>query len=140
VKLHTLNYSRAIQEIARILHDVVLWELDREDLECQCICPSCSIGVCLCAVSSRTALSDAWAEAGPFAVDKGIYIHPPRKGSAAASAGLQSGDVVVAVDGREVESYSILQTAVRERKQGQKIQLRVQRGSDEYLDLAVIPP
>jgi hypothetical protein len=41
---HTQNYVRAIQKISRVLHDVVLWELDGAGLACQCTCPSCSLG------------------------------------------------------------------------------------------------
>ena len=36
---HTQNYVQANQQISRLLHDVVLWELDREGLEGQGICP-----------------------------------------------------------------------------------------------------
>ncbi len=37
---HTQNYVHAMQQIARVLHDVVVWEMDHEGLECQCVCPS----------------------------------------------------------------------------------------------------
>jgi hypothetical protein len=35
---HTQNYVKAIQQISRVLHDVVVWELDHEGLECRCVC------------------------------------------------------------------------------------------------------
>ncbi|MFQ5944459.1 MAG: PDZ domain-containing protein, partial [Anaerolineales bacterium] len=120
------------------LHDVVVWELDHEGLECQCICPSCGLGICLCAVSSRTILSDAWAEAGPIAVDEGVHVHPPRKGSAAANAGLRSGDVILTVDGQEIQTYSVLQTAVLKPDPGEQIQIGVRREPDELEDVGLI--
>jgi membrane-associated protease RseP (regulator of RpoE activity) len=101
---HTQNYVQAIQQISRLLHDVVLWELDREGLECQCICPSCGVGICLCALAGRSFLSDAWIEAGPIADDEGVYVQPPKQNSAAANAGLRRGDVILAAGGQEFES------------------------------------
>lgn len=138
MKLHMVNYIRAIQEVSRLLHDVVLWELDDKGLECECNCPSCGLGVCLCAVSSRAILSNAWAEAGPIAVEEGVYVHPPRKGSAAASAGLRSGDVILTVDGQEVPTYSVLQTAVLEPDPGEQIQISVRREPDELEDVTLV--
>jgi len=138
VKLHTANYVGAIQQISRLVHDVVVWELDDKGLECDCICPSCGLGVCLCAVSSREQLSNAWAEAGPIAVEEGVYVHPPRKGSAAATAGLRSGDVILTFDGHEIQSHPVLQTAVLKPDPGEQIQVRVRRGSGEFEDVALV--
>jgi hypothetical protein len=129
VKLHTVNYVAAIQQIGRLVHDVVVWELDDKGLECDCICPSCGLGICLCAVSSWEELSNAWAEAGRIAVEDGVYVHPPRKGSAAATAGLRSGDVILTFDGHEIQSYPVLQTAVLKPDPGEQIQVHVRRGS-----------
>jgi hypothetical protein len=134
---HTQNYVHAIQQISRLLHDLVLWELDREGLECQCTCPSCGVGICLCAMAGRSFLSDAWLEAGPIADDKGIYVQPPKESSAATKAGLCKGDVILAVDGQEIESYGDLQNAVRNSKPGEEIRLTVRRGSDELQEIAV---
>ncbi len=92
---HTQNYVQAIQQISRLLHDVVIWELDQEGLECQCICPSCGIGICLCAMAGRSFLSDTWVEAGPIADDEGVYVQLPKQNSAAAKAGLRRGNVII---------------------------------------------
>ena len=137
---HTQNYVHAMQQIARVLHDVVVWELDHEGLECQCVCPSCSAGICLCAAASRVTLSHAWIDDGPIAVNEGVYVQLPRKGSAAANAGLRKGDVVVGVDGQDVKAISDLQTAVREHQSGESVQLKVRRGTDEIKDITVIRP
>ncbi len=138
VRLHTVNYVGAIQQIGRLVHDVVLWELDDKGLACDCNCPSCGLGVCLCAVSSRKELSNAWAEAGPIAADEGVHVHPPRKGSAAATAGLRSGDVILTFDGQEIQSYPVLQTAVLNPDPGEQIQVHVRRVSGESEDVALV--
>jgi hypothetical protein len=135
---HTQNYVRAIEKIGRVLHDVVLWELDGAGLACQCTCPSCNLGVCLCAVSSRTILHDAWSAAVPITADAGVYVHPPRQDSAAAHAGLCGGDLIVAADGHQAQPYAVLQTAIREHKPGETIQLKVRRRSGEIEEIAVV--
>lgn len=137
---HTQNYIQAIQQISRLLHDLVLWELDREGLECQCICPSCGVGICLCAMAGSSFLSQAWVEAGPIADDEGIYVQLPKQNSAATKAGLHSGDVILAVGGQEIESYDDLQSAVRNTESGEEIRLTVRRGSDELKEVAVVHP
>ncbi len=137
---HTQNYIQAIQQISRLLYDLVLWELDREGLECQCICPSCGVGICLCAMAGSSFLSQAWVEAGPIADAEGIYVQLPKQNSAAAKAGLHSGDVILAVGGQELESYGDLQSAVRNTESGEEIRLTVRRGSDELVEVAVVHP
>ncbi len=137
---HTENYIGAVHKIDQILHNVVLWEMDREGSPCLCDCPCCGLGVCLCAVSARTTLSDAWAKVGPIADEAEVFLHPPRTGSAAANAGLLSGDVIVAVDDQELQSYSTLQSAVGGHPSGEAIELRVRRGSGELEDITVVRP
>lgn len=137
---HTQNYVQAIQQISSLLHDVVLWELDREGLECQCICPSCGVGICLCAMAGQAFLRTTWAEAGPIANDEGVYVQLPKQNSAAAKAGLRRGDVILAAGGQEIESYGDLQSAVRNGEPGEEIRLTVRRGPDELEEVAVLHP
>jgi membrane-associated protease RseP (regulator of RpoE activity) len=137
---HTQNYVHAMQQIARVLHGVVVWEMDQEGLECQCVCPSCGSGICLCAAASRITLSRAWIDDGPIAVDAGVYVQLPRKGSTAANAGLRKGDVVVGVDGQDVKAISDLQTAISRHQSGEPVQLKVRRGTDELKDITIIRP
>ncbi len=137
---HTENYIGAVHKINQILHTVVLWEMNREGSACLCDCPCCGLGICLCAVSARTTLSDAWAKVGPIADEVEVFLHPPRSGSAAANAGLHHGEVIVAVDGQELESYSTLQSAVRGHQSGEAIELRVRRGSGELEEITVVRP
>jgi hypothetical protein len=137
---HMQNYVSAVLQISRVLHDVLVWEMDREGLECQCLCPSCSSGICLCAAGSRFNLSRAWIDGGPIAVDAGVYVQLPRQGSAAANAGLRRGDVVVGVDGQDVKAIWDLQTVVREHQSGDPVHLKVRRGTDEIQAITLIRP
>jgi len=139
-KQHTKNYIGAVHKINQMLHNVVLWELDRDGSTCLCTCPCCGLGVCLCAVSARTTLSDTCAELGPIADEAEVFLHPPRSGSAAANVGLHHGDVIVAVDGLELQSYSTLQSAVRGHHSGEAIELRVRRVSGELEEITVVRP
>ncbi len=88
LSLGGINYSeRAIR--------LYLRELDDEGFECQCQCPSCGAGICLCSMAGRRYLSLAWEAAGPILKDGGIYVQLPKQNSAATKAGLQKGDGVV---------------------------------------------
>ena len=137
---HTQNYVQAIQQITHLLHDVVIWELDQEGLECQCICPSCGVGICLCAMAGRLFLSDTWVEAGPIADDEGVYVQLPKQNSAATKAGLRRGDVILAAGGQDIKSYGDLQSTVRNAEPGEEIRLTVRRESDVIEEIAIIRP
>jgi membrane-associated protease RseP (regulator of RpoE activity) len=137
---HTQNYVQAIQQISRLLHDVVVWELDREGLECLCLCPGCSVGICLGAMSARTFLSNTWVEAGPIADDEGIYVQLPKQNSAAAKAGLRRGDVILAAGGQEFESWGDIQRAVQGAEPGEEIRLTVRRDSDVLEEVVIVRP
>ena len=50
---HTQEYLGVAGQVAALIHDVVIWELEKDGLVCGCTCPSCSIGICVGAISSR---------------------------------------------------------------------------------------
>jgi hypothetical protein len=127
---HTFDYVQAIQQISRLLHDVVLWELDQTGLECQCVCPSCGVGICVCSLAGRSFLRNTWAEVGPIADSTGVYVQLPKQNSAAAKAGLRRGDVVIAVAGHELGSYGDLQSGVQNVEPGKEVHLTIRRGTD----------
>lgn len=60
---------------------------------------------------------------------QGVLIEDfsPRQGSPAESAGLARGDVVLAVDGREVNASHQLQEAIAKHRQGETVRVRVFR-------------
>jgi hypothetical protein len=136
---HTQTYARAINQISRIIHDVVLSEMEHDGLECQCTCPSCGIGVCVCAPSSRRVLSDAWHNAHPIVAAGGVPLHTPRPDSAAARAGLVTGDLIVSIDGRQIQDYEELQDRLRSRDPRKGITLTVQRAAGEIEDVPMPP-
>jgi hypothetical protein len=137
---HTQNYVQAIQQISRLLHDVVLWELDGEGLECQCICASCGVGICLCAMYSRSFLSETWVEAGPIADDEGVYVQPPKQNSAAAKTGLRKGDVILAAGGQEFGSFWDLYSTMENAEPGEEIQLTVRHESGVLEEVTFVHP
>jgi membrane-associated protease RseP (regulator of RpoE activity) len=89
------SYVRHMHHIYRVLNDAVLWELEQNGETCQCTCPSCGHGICVCSQAPRKTLSDIWSEAGPIADDDSVYIHRPRLGSPAEQAGLSAGDQIL---------------------------------------------
>ena len=137
---HTQSYVQAIQQISRVLHDVVIWELEEKSLECKCICPSCGAGICLCAMAGRWFLRDTWVKAGPIADDEGVYIQLPRQDSAAMKAGLRRGDIVLAVGGKDIDSLWDLQEAMETAASGEAIQLTVRRDSDVIEEVVIVRP
>jgi putative serine protease PepD len=54
-----------------------------------------------------------------------------RAGSPAAQAGLRTNDVVIAVDGKSIETGDELRSAIDAKKPGDEIQLKIRRGSSE---------
>ena len=130
---HTQEYAAAAGRVTEIIHDVVIWELDNEGLECRCTCPSCSIGICVGAPGSRLILAQALAAGRSREADVGVYVHPPRGGSPAEKAGLQAGDLIVAIDGTRVDSFARLQTVIRNHELGDQIRFKLHRGVDEIV-------
>jgi S1-C subfamily serine protease len=63
--------------------------------------------------------------------DQGILIFDVPQGSAAANAGVQPGDVLLEIDGKKVESVEDLYAALREKKPGDQITLKVLRDGQE---------
>jgi DNA-binding CsgD family transcriptional regulator len=128
---HTQEYMGVAGQITALIHDVVLWELDRDGFECNCTCPSCGVGLCLCALSGRSVLAEAWVAARPPVAQHGVELKPPRPGSAAAVAGFLQGDVIVAIDGEKVDSTQVLQRAIRDHEAGDLMEIIVRRKAGE---------
>ncbi|RBY78087.1 peptidase S1 [Blastococcus sp. TF02-09] len=77
-------------------------------------------------VSSRTA-----ADGGNTEVGTGAEVVSVEADSAAAEAGLEAGDVVVAVGDRPITSSTELTAAVRSEAPGATVELTIRRGGDE---------
>jgi S1-C subfamily serine protease len=63
--------------------------------------------------------------------DEGILIFDVPAGSAAANAGVQPGDVLLEIDGTPVASVEDLYAALREKKPGDQVTLKVLRAGQE---------
>jgi hypothetical protein len=135
---HTRDYVGAVRKIGQLIHDVVVWELEQEGLNCNCTCACCGMGVCICNVYNRETLSNAWTEAGPIADDTQFTMVPPRPGSNAAIAGLQSGDLIIEADGRKIDYYGTLYEIFDGHKSGDSIELQVRRDSGEPQRISVV--
>ncbi len=132
---HLRDYAGAIQGLARLASEVTVWELGELGRECRCQCPSCSLGLCLCSPHGALTAEEVWRETTPVSVaqgDRGLSVRKPRANSAAAKAGFLPGDMIVAVDGREIqdesdESLGIVQETIRKHQSGESVRVRLHR-------------
>lgn len=128
---HLEGYAQAAQTVNTLAVSTVGRELAEVGLECRCVCPMCSIGVCGCVSVGTEVATSVWREA--FTVDEaapGFPIQPPRAESPLAAAGVQGGDRLLAVDGKPVHSIGDIQSAIGEHPIGDTVRLLVQHGSD----------
>lgn len=140
---HLRRYAGAAQEINQLISDVMVWELGSRGEECRCECPSCGLGVCLCAPHGTNTVNQAWRETTPAPRGPGIEIRPPRSGSPAAQAGLGEGDRIVGVDDQQLASdrdTMALQKAVGAHEPGQSVRLDVVRAGSERLKVNMTRP
>lgn len=70
------------------------------------------------------------ADAENLEVEEGAYVADFAEDSGAQAAGVEIGDVIIAVDDEPVRSMDDLILLVRRKQVGDEIQLRVQRGSE----------
>jgi len=63
--------------------------------------------------------------------DTGAFVSSLLADSAANEAGVQEGDVIVAVDGEAIETSEELTEAIRGREVGDEIELRIERAGEE---------
>ncbi len=145
---HLREYTQAAQAFNRTISDLAVWELGVLGQECQCKCPSCGLGVCLCSPHGRNTVADVWRETGVAGTEpggRGIRVRPPRRDSVAGRAGLLAGDFVVAVDDREIgdeswDSIGALQQAIKKHPPGDVLRLRVRRASGDLAEISATRP
>lgn len=112
-------------------------ELNAEGLYCRCVCPSCSIGACLCVRSSTDSVAEGWGWPVLPASDGVELRSPPRPGSQLAEAGIHDRDRILTVDGAWVHSSGDMQAALRGHPLGETAQLSVRRSTGEIVDFPV---
>jgi S1-C subfamily serine protease len=75
-------------------------------------------------------------------VDEGAYVQEVTAGTPAAKAGIEAGDVVVAVDGKPVTSAASLGGVIRQHEPGDKVEIELDRDGDSvtvHAELAESP-
>ncbi len=71
-------------------------------------------------------------------VNKGVYVAQVYSGSPAEKAGIQAGDIIVAINGKSVDSYETLKSILDTMKVGQKVTVKVIRnGRSVELELVL---
>jgi hypothetical protein len=131
-------HADAALSTARLLPGVVAWQLARDGLHCACTCAMCGVGACGCVAWATESLIDAWRDAAPTESEPpGFVLQPPRPGSELARAGVQGGELVLAVDGQQVHGRVEVQAALRKRMLGDEVRFLTQRGSESPRELIV---
>jgi len=73
-------------------------------------------------------------------VNQGAYVAEVTAGGAAEKAGVRAGDVIVALDGTVINSTSTLRALLAEKVPGDKVALKIVRGSQQLALEAVLGP
>lgn len=81
-------------------------------------------------------LNNALADEIGIDITQGVYIQAVMDNSAAAEAGIQSGDVIVSIDGATIDTPAELQENIARRRPGDELKLTVNREGKER-ELAV---
>lgn len=127
---HLKTHADAALSVARLLPEVVARQLAQDGLHCTCSCPMCGVGVCGCVALGTEVLVEALRDAIPTASDlPGFVLLPPKPESELARAGVQGGELVLAVDGQQVHGRQEVQDALRKRSLGDEVRLLIQRVS-----------
>jgi hypothetical protein len=138
---HLRDYAEAAQVINQLIPPTVAAELRERGLECQCLCPLCSLGACGCVFASTWVINARWRETAPPAEGSpGLLLQPPRPDSDLARAGFRGGEVLLAVEDRpilDLPRIADVQAAIRDHAPGEDLRLRVQRGGEEPADVRV---
>ena len=129
------EYCRTLEILDTKGCEVAVWELSQAGLECRCVCPSCSLGICLCRVHGIATVVDARRPVlarEAASTSAGLTVAPPRAKSVALVAGVGGGDAIVAIDDRRVggdedldTTVSGFQTAITAHGPGDTIRLKV---------------
>ena len=135
---HLRAYTEAAQTISQLIAGITAGELAEVGLECQCICPMCSIGACGCVSLATATVNEARRETAPGGEPPpGFLLQRPRPASQLAVAGVHGGDRLLKVDGQQVQSIGETQAAIRKHGIGEEIRLLVQHESEEPREIRV---
>ena len=79
-------------------------------------------------VSTQTVTADAAAQAG-LPVDHGEYVVSVGAGTPAEKAGIQQGDIILSIDGTEINAQNSFEQLLFQHKPGDSVTLVIQRGN-----------
>ncbi len=68
----------------------------------------------------------------------GVLIESVADGSPAEKAGVRVGDIIVAIDGKDVKNTGDLRSALRDKKEGDTVRVEVQRGRNRSALVATL--
>lgn len=80
---------------------------------------------------TMTTISQSIAQRYGFSADEGAYISSVISGSPASKAGLEVGDIIVAINDKDVSSASDVMLEVRTKKAGDTVTVTVDRNGEE---------
>jgi membrane-associated protease RseP (regulator of RpoE activity) len=128
---HLKAHADAALSTARLLPGVVAWQLVQEGLHCACICPMCGLGACGCVAYATETLIAAWRDAAPIESEPpGFVLQTPKPGSELAQAGVQGGELLLAVDGQQVRGFEEVQAAIRKHALGDVVSFLPRRATN----------
>ena len=127
---HLKAHADAALSTAQLLPGVVAWQLAQVGLHCACICPMCGLGACGCVAWGTETLTAAWRDAVPTESEPaGIVLQPPKPDSELSRAGVQGGELLLAVDGQQVRALADINAAIRKHALGDEVRFLIQRTS-----------
>jgi len=83
-------------------------------------------------------LSDELREHFGASRESGVMVESVADGSPADKAGVRVGDIIVAIDGKDVKSSSDLRSAIRDKKEGDSVRVEVVRGKGRQALVATL--
>ncbi len=140
---HLQAYGAAIQQLNLLVSDITVNELGTGAIYCQCQCPACAFGLCLCSPHGSATVQEVMQKAVPEPTEAGVRVRRPRPGSEAERATLVDGDRVAAIGDQEIRSdldLGTVQGAIRAHASGETLELLVVRSDGERVQLTARRP
>jgi hypothetical protein len=135
---HLKAHADAALSTARLLPGVVAWQLVQDGLHCACICPICGLGACGCVSYATETLIAAWRDAAAIESEpSGFVLLPPKPESELARAGVQGGELLLAVDGQQMRGRAEVYDAISKHALGDEVRLLIQRTSESPREFTV---
>lgn len=67
-----------------------------------------------------------------YKIPEGVYVMQVTKDSAAEKAGIEKGDVIETLDGKDISSFDDLKTALSKMNPGDKVKMKIAKGNSKY--------